>query len=174
MKPSGLANNNEKVAELIAALMSMIQKQFYQDRLGYFLRDQTALLRAISCYGYECDQRGWEFDVPHLRAELFGLLNSIRKNKTDFKYLPAYLNSAIRRHIGQRAEELSDQAKSIPSKVAKIVTDAKTKIVTAVREPSATEILAILHRDTKKRGKARTKPEAQPQLFFFESRARQK
>jgi hypothetical protein len=156
---------NEKVAELIAALLSMIQKQFYQDRLGDFLRDQTALMKAISRYGYECHQRGWEFDVPHLRTELFGLLNSIRKNKTDFEYLPVYLNAVIGRHIGQRAEELSAQAKSVPRKVAKIVTDAQTKIVSAVREPSATEIMAILHRDTKKRGKARPKPEAQPQLF---------
>jgi hypothetical protein len=131
------------------------------------MRDERALTKAIARYGYECTQRGWEFDSKHILTALMNLLNEIKRSGANIDYLPVYLDGAVKRHIGQRAEELSAAAKSTPRNVARVVKGVQT--VEAVREPSATEILATVYKDLRRRRKkpVRTPPTRapEPQLF---------
>ncbi|MGN6385729.1 MAG: hypothetical protein ACTHMT_05760 [Verrucomicrobiota bacterium] len=140
------------IPELITLVLESIRNQFYTGgrncEFSDFLRDKRALTKAISRYGYECHQRGWEFDSKHILGEIMKLLQEIKRSGADIRYLPTYLDGAVKRHIGQRAEELSAKAKSIPRNVAKIV--AGTRKVEAVREPSATEILATVYKDLRR------------------------
>lgn len=137
------------IPELITLILGAIRNQFYADDIRAFKRDERALTKAISRYGYECNQRGWEFETKHILHALLKLLNEIKRSEAEIHYLPTYLDGAVKRHIGQRAEELSAAAKSTPKNIARIV--AATKRVEAVREPSPTEILATLYRDLKRK-----------------------
>lgn len=148
------------IPELIDLILASIRNQFYADDIRSFKRDERALTKAISRYGYECHQRGWDFETNHILHALLKLLNDIKRSGADIRYLPTYLDGAVKRHIGQRAEELSALAKSIPKNIAKIV--KRTQKVEAVREPSATEILATVYRDLKRR-KPRPKSKPAPQ-----------
>jgi hypothetical protein len=124
-----------------------------------FIRDQRPLMRAIATYGYECDQRGWNFEADFIFHDLKELLKRIRDSEADIKFLPVYLEGAVRRRIGQQAEELSARAKTIAPKVAKLVQGVK--LVEAVREPSAVEILSQLYKGLKK-GQAARRRENKP------------
>jgi len=73
------------------------------------------------------------------------LLQDIKRREADVRYLPRYLHGAVSRHIGLRAEELSARAKAIQPKVAKLVKGLRQ---VEVREPTTTEILAAVYRDT--------------------------
>lgn len=142
------------IPELITLVLNAIRNQFYADKVRDFMRDERALTKAISRYGYECHQRGWEFDSKFILRALMDLLNEIKRSSADFRYLPVYLDGAVKRHIGQRAEELSAAAKSTPKNVARLVKGVQT--VEAVREASATEILAAVYKDLKRcRGSTR-------------------
>jgi hypothetical protein len=148
------------IPELITLILDSVRGQWYADDVRAFKRDERALTKAISRYGYECHQRGWEFDTKHILRAIMTLLQEIKRSGAEIQYLPVYLDGAVRRHIGQRAEELSVKAKSTPRNIAKIV--ESTKRVEAVREPSATEILATVYKDLRKVGRdrrARRKPE---------------
>jgi hypothetical protein len=136
------------VPELIDLVLGSISGQFYADHVRSFLRDKRALTKAIARYGYECHQRGWEFDSKHILQAIMRLLQEIKRSDADIDYLPTYLDGAVKRHIGQRAEELSAKAKSVKPKVAQIVRN--TQAVQAIREPSATEILAAVYKDLKR------------------------
>lgn len=143
------------IPDLIDLVLNAIRNQFYADRVRDFKRDERALTKAIARYGYECHQRGWEFDQKHILAALMKLLNEIKRSDADIDYLPLYLDGAVKRHIGQRAEELSAAAKSTPLNVARLVKGVKA--VEAIREPSATEILATVYNDLRRR--RRPKPQ---------------
>jgi hypothetical protein len=136
------------IPELITLVLDSIRNQFYPDRLRDFKRDERALTKAIARYGYECHQRGWDFDSRHILSAIMKLLQEIKRSGADIRYLPTYLDGTVKRHVGQRAEELSAKAKSVKPNVAKIV--ATTRRVEAIREPSATEILATVYKDLKR------------------------
>jgi hypothetical protein len=152
------------VPELITEILSAIRGQFYADRPRDFKRDERALTKAILRYGHECELRGWEFETDHIARELMALLNDI-KTRESFRYLPLYLHGAIGRHIGQRAEELSAQAKRIPPKVAKLVRGVNK--VEAVREPSATRICSAVYLDMSRLLKQRRRPARAKQEDLF-------
>jgi hypothetical protein len=100
------------VSELIDQVLQSIARDFYgETRIREFMRDRTPLMKAIARYGYTCTQRGWSFEVPHILKEVMEVLISMRDKQAEIKWLPKYLEGAIDRHIRQRAEELSAQAK---------------------------------------------------------------
>jgi hypothetical protein len=140
------------IPELIDQVLGAIRNQFYSDRDREFMRDYNALMKAISRYGYDCAQRGWEFSVSAILADLMKLLNEIKRTGADIKWLPTYLEGAVRRHIGQRAEELQAQARLSKPKVTKIMEGTKLAVVIT---PDNTEILAAVYRDLKKQNKER-------------------
>jgi len=141
------------IPELIAELLHAIRHQFYADRIRDFKRDERALTKAISRYGYECVQRGWHFQADQILRGLLDLLNEIKRSDADIQYLPVYLHGAVGRHIGQRAEELSAQAKTIKPRAVKIIQGALQ--VQAVVEPSDAEILGAVYRDIRRHQRQR-------------------
>ena len=151
------------VPDLITLVLGAIRNQFYADRVREFKRDERALLKAVASYGYECQQRGWHFDAPAILRDLMSLLNELKLNSEAIGYLPVYLHGAVRRHIGQRAEELQSQARTIRPKVTRVVSGVSS--VQAVIEPSSTEILSTLYRDLSARRPPRRKPAKQAELF---------
>ena len=146
--------------ELIDEVLAVIRSQFYGERTREFMRDRTALMRGVARWGHECHQRGWQFDAPFIASELLTLLNEIKRAGAEFRYLPTYLHGAVGRSVGQRAEELSAQAKHERGRVtpaARLVNEviSGVRTVTAVREPSPTEQLARLYADLGRRQRAR-------------------
>jgi hypothetical protein len=151
------------IPELIERVLGAIRSQFYADRPREFLRDERALTKALCRYGHECHQRGWDFAAEDIRADLMKLLNEIKRTGAKIGYLPVYLEGAVTRHIGQRAEELSALAKSrsavLPT--AKRLVNSMN-VVTAVVEATNTHMLAAFYQHQKqvqraKRAKARAK-----------------
>jgi hypothetical protein len=153
------------IPELISFVLGSIRNQFYPDAARDFKRDERSLTKAISRYGYECHQRGWEFNTQHILESIMKLLQEIKRSGADVRYLPTYLDGAIKRHIGQRAEELSAKAKSVQRATAKII--RTTERVEVIREPSATEILATVYKDLKRHKPKNPNPKkSQSELTF--------
>lgn len=146
-------------ADLITNVLGAIRGQFYADKPRDFLRDMNALKRALATWGHECHARGWDFDAAFIQKELLTLLNEIKRSGADIDYLPIYLGGAIRKRIGVRAEELSAAWKSLGARTGRVVKKMEAGVVTAVIEPTATEMLAALHQDMKR---ARRERKAQP------------
>lgn len=150
-------NVTQAVGTLIANVLDKIKRDFYKDRPDReFNRDRLALMKAVATYGYECNERGWSFETDFIYHDLLELLKKIRIAEADIQYLPVYLAGAVRRRIGQRAEELSARtgnAKAIDAKVAALVKGIKT--VEAVREPTAVEVLAEVYIGIKKNQRQR-------------------
>lgn len=144
------------VPEIIANVLDKIRRDFYGDaRIREFMRDQRQLMKAIATYGYECNERGWNFEPDFIYQELMKLLLEIRTAEADVQYLPVYLAGAIRRHIGQRAEELSAKAKQIDHKVASLIAQVGQNSRSAVREPKPVEVLAEMYKGIKQIQRAR-------------------
>ena len=141
------------VPDLINDMLRRIRSlDHYHGREREFMRDLTALQRAIARYGYACHERGWAFEPPAILADLVALLRKIVEQNLPIKYFPLYLEGAIDRHVRTRAEELNAQAKaarSVPRLAAKAV--AGVPVVSVVVTPSATEMLAVMYRDLKAR-----------------------
>ena len=152
-------------ADLVTNVLGAIRGQFYADQPREFLRDQNAIKRALATWGHECHARGWDFDAAFIQRELLTLLNEIKRSGADIDYLPLYLGGAIRKRIGVRAEELSAAWKSLGARTARVIRKVEAGVVTAVVEPTATEVLAALHQDMKR---ARRERKARP-----ESKAKQ-
>jgi len=112
-----------------------------------FFRERNSLVKAISRFGYVCHQRGWNFTADEIVKPILDVVISVRGREEEIKtYLPIYLQAAIDKHVRLKAEEYNAAAKakkSVPAFVKKIVEG--TTQVTAVREPTHTEILAHLH-----------------------------
>jgi hypothetical protein len=157
------------VADMISEVLRAIFNQFYADRPRDYLRDERALTRAISRYGWECEQRGWHLETQFILRDLVKLLIEIKRTDADISYLPVYLEGAIKRHIGQRAEELQAAARATPRKVSTVVKVlAGLPRVEAVREPTAVEQLGLLYSDLRRRArkpKQMAKPAVQPSLL---------
>lgn len=143
------------VEQLINEVLNNLRNQFYADRLREFERDKRALMKAISRYGYECEQRNWQFDACFIFQEIMSLLKDIRIKGADIVYLPIYLEGAIDRHIRQRAEELSAQAKQLRPRIALIVD--KCQPLQAIRELTDTEVLGKLYNSLRKKRKTKLK-----------------
>ena len=149
------------VQELVATVLENIRIHWYTDAAGHlraheYKRDERQLIRAIATYGHECNQRGWPFQADFIYRDLMKLLLTIRTSGAEVHYLPVYLTGAIRRHLGQRAEELSVAAKSLPThanNVLAALSNLKSPIsnssgasVPASRLPSDVEVFTQLYR----------------------------
>lgn len=143
------------IDDLITDTLDVIRSQFYPDHAREFKRDERALLKAIARWGHECATRGWDFDAAFIQRHFLDLLNDIKQRGAEIKYLPIYLEGAVGRWIGQRAEDYRDLAykSTIKSAVTKAVRGVRR--VEAVREKSDTEILDRLYRDLRKKATAR-------------------
>lgn len=137
------------VETLIAQTLHKIWEEHYMPRTREFHRDKTALTKCIARYGHHCKQRGWHLDAEFIRSEIMSVLTRARKQKAEIKYLPAYLDAALTRSLGQRAEELSAEAKSVGTGCAKILRDVTG--VTAIVQPTAVEILSTIYKNEKRR-----------------------
>ena len=143
------------IPELIAMVLLSIRNQFYdgsEPKWGAraFARDEKALTKAIARYGYACNERGWRFEAEAILKDLMGLLQEVKKRAADIGYLPVYLQGAVDRHVGQRAEELSARAKAqkaTPKLVEQAVGGVQAVVVV---EKSGTEVLAEVYRDLAK------------------------
>lgn len=147
------------VAELIHEVLAALRNQLYADRQpAEYFRDERHLKQAIARYGYACAQRGWEFDVPFILAEIMGVVQVVKRQQVT-GYLPVYLQSAIDRHVGEHAEELNAHAKELRNVAAK----GLGKLHITERPPilpSATETLALLYQDMQRQKRAKQKPKA--------------
>lgn len=136
------------VAELLTEVLAAIRNQLYADKpVAHWFRDKTALTKAISRYGYDCEQRGWEFDVPFIRTEIMSVVQSAKKRDA-IAYLPTYLSEAIGRHVREHAEELNAKAKATRAVAAKAL--GKLHVAPTVpKHPSDTYLLSLLHQQMK-------------------------
>ena len=104
------------IADLISTVLESIRLKFYTNdgvfRVREYKRDERALMKAITTYGYTCHQRGWEFKIEDIQNDLLKLLLTLKTQNAQGDYFPRYLEGAVKRHIGQRAEELSARAKA--------------------------------------------------------------
>lgn len=142
-------------ADLITNVLDAIRGQFYADRPREFSRDYQHLQRALSWWGKECHARGWDFDAPFIQKDILELLNQIKRSGAEIGWLPKYLEGAIRKRIGVRAEELSAAWKSLGARTGRALKKVEGGVVSVVIEPTATEILSALHHDMKRAARER-------------------
>lgn len=151
---------------LIEKVLDAVWKDHYTPRDREFHRDKTALIKCIARYGYLCKQRNWHVEPDFILREIMSVLQRARKQKADIKYLPAYLESAITRAVGQRSEEIAEQALNNTNRhLLKVVKEAT--VVNAVLQPTAVEILSTLYKNiaTLKRAKKAKIKHKQPELL---------
>lgn len=148
--------------QLINKLLIKLRYDYYREADEQWFRDKRAIIKAITTYGYECNQRGWLFNEEQISRELTTLFNKIANRRMEIKYLPSYLEVAIRNHIGSRAEELSQEAKRVARKAPLLIKDITG--VTAVVQPSAVEMMAAIHQQGKRKKVAKS-TERQEQLL---------
>lgn len=154
------------IDDLISDTLDVIRSQFYPDQAREFKRDETALMKAIARWGYECNRRGWAFDAAFIQRQVLDLLNDIKRRGLEIGYLPVYLHGAVGRWIGQRAEELQTAARRVEPHVTRIIKGVRG--VEAVVEKTDTEILDALYRDLRRKKRRAKKPglfQKQAELF---------
>lgn len=151
------------VDQLITEVLNSIRQHWYADRVREYKRDERALMKAVLRYGYECNQRGWQFEADFIFTELMTLLKKIRTSGADIGYLPVYLDGAIKRHLGTRAEELSAKAKTIRVQTVKVV--AGLHRVEAIHEPTAVEMCSAVFKSLQRARKRKTAPARQESLL---------
>lgn len=149
------------IPQLIESTTRRIQKEFYACREHYFWRDYRALVKAISKYGYECEQRGWEIKPLAIYWDISRLLDSVRARRADIEYLPAYLEATVRSHVSMRAEEIQARSQNT-GRTVRLLVDGLQPVAQVVS--SDTELLAALHLSLFRR-KSRAKPHKQLQLL---------
>jgi hypothetical protein len=144
------------VSELIGSVLWRIRCEFYgDDRAREFKRDERALTKAVARWGYECDRRGWDFEPERIHNDVVELLKRIRRSGADIKYLPCYLDGAVRRTIGMRADEMSREQKRLERQVNRAV--AGVPVAQVVVEKKACEVLAMVYRNLAARGRKRVR-----------------
>ena len=142
------------IPELLIEVLAALRNQFYADKpVAHWFRDKTALTKAVTRYGYECEQRGWEFDVAFIRQEIMAILQSCKKHDC-ITYLPTYLSEAIGRHVREHAEELSAKAKSGRA-IAERAMGKLRERPQGPPPPSDTRLLMLLHQEIKSVARAR-------------------
>jgi hypothetical protein len=149
------ANDTDQVVILIDTCLTYVRTHFYQDKPSHdWHRDERQLTKAIARYGYECHQRGWEFEPMEIQRDIIRLLFKMSEQQEGIKYLPVYLEAAIDKHIRTRAEELSALAKakkSVPALVAKRVNGVQ---VAVIEHKPAVQILNDVYEGLKAKQKA--------------------
>jgi hypothetical protein len=146
------------VDQLIAEVLNNLRNHFYAERVREFKRDERQLMKAIARYGYECERRGWHLQAEFICSDLITVLRKIRTGKAVIEFLPVYLEGTVDKHIGQRAEELSMQAKQTAQRAPELVKGLKS--VTAIIEPTTVEVLGKLYVDLARTVKAQRRPPA--------------
>jgi hypothetical protein len=139
-------------AELIERVLTHIHGQFYCDlKERDFFRDRADLIAAIATFAHECNVRDWQFDATFIYREISTILTSFKHSGTEIKWMPIYLQDAIRRHIGEHAEELNELAKSnrgSATGAARLVHGLVGKLrPVQIVEPTAVEVSAKLYHD---------------------------
>lgn len=142
------------VAALIETVLRSIHRDFYGERPKDFFRDRMALTKAIARYGFECNNRAWEFSTENIQKALLALLNKIRQSNGDIQYLPTYLEAAVDRHIRERADELSQAGKEGRNIIAKTMSGIQPA---AIREATPVETLGMLYTDLTQRRRRKKK-----------------
>jgi hypothetical protein len=144
------------VSELIQDMLRRIRSlDRYHGRDREFKRDERALMKAISRYGYACAERGWHFQPNEILGDLVALLRQIVNQDADIKYFPIYLEYAVDKHIRTRAEELNARAKAAKATPRLIEKTMADKSVVRVIEPTAVELLDKVYRDLNARRKTK-------------------
>lgn len=142
------------VSELIQDMLRRIRSlDRYHGRDREFKRDERALMKAISRYGYACAERGWHFQPNEILGDLVALLRQIVNQNADIKYFPIYLEGCVDKHIRTRAEELNARAKAAKATPRLIEKAMSDKSVVRVIEPTAVELLDKVYRDLASRRK---------------------
>ena len=142
------------VDELILSVSERIRTDIYgANHQHEFYRDRHMIYRAIGMAGHECLEKEWLLSTDPLHNQLMQLMSNIEAHGVGIRYFPSYFAGAIRKWMGQHAEEWSMQAKRVEPHCAKIV--AGINRVDAVRQPTSVEVLDALYRSLKpKRGRA--------------------
>lgn len=140
------------IPDLIASVLQSIRESFYADKADrLYYRDEKALMREISRWGHECHKRGWDFQPHFILAELQRVLFRVYQHRDQIPYLPAYLGEAIRRSVGQRAEELAEQSRRTKITRAISVFFDGTEKVARVESVGVTETLSALYSDLRRK-----------------------
>lgn len=121
----------DDLTDFIREVVGNIGRQFYEHNGRAFFRDQRALAKAVSRYGYECNARGWEFSAREVEQDILALLQEIKRSGAEFRNLPVYLEGAIARRIGQRSEEMASRADANASLFSKRKKGDRRKTVAA-------------------------------------------
>jgi hypothetical protein len=152
-----VAKSSIGVPELISTVLTSIQNQFYIDKPREFLRDQTALMKAIARFGFTCNQNDWQFTAEEILKAIMDLLQTMKARSESIGYLPVYLQGTVDRHLRQKAEEYNERAKA--KRGANFITKNFLSEVkpTEVVIPTDTEVLAKLYADLKAKRKAKIK-----------------
>jgi hypothetical protein len=167
------------VAELIDQVMHRVRVRFYSDReVREWRRDENALLKAVSRYGYECAQRGWEFEAAVLGERIVALLNRIerpaRPEGGQEIWFPKYLEACVDQHVRERAEEIQAAARAAKSPAAITAGVLAGVKVAEVPPPNRdAELLGQIYQEQRRRQKAAAErrqagsaaAKAQPELF---------
>jgi hypothetical protein len=145
------------IPDLIETVLRRIWEEHYAHtgRHRDFFRDEQALTRSIARYGYECHNRGWEFEPEQIWAEIMRVLDTMRRADLEVRtWFPIYLEASIDRHLRLRADELSAEAKredrsrmlhAGPRTAGAIADKVRAGLVVAeVREPTPVEQLAAV------------------------------
>lgn len=153
----------------VEALLTRCWRGYYETRGNgerEFQRDLPRLRLGILRYGKECSDRGWEFDLDHFERALVALLNDLLPRADNIKFLPLYLESAVRRHIDQRAEELNLKNKRdagldhVVGNVLKKMKRVEGDIVTVFNDTAATEMAAQLWKQMKEHARRKARDNA--------------
>jgi hypothetical protein len=154
------------IPTLLTLTLQRIRKDFYTGRDNDFHRDYIALTKALARYGCECAKRGWHLEPRAIFQDLHKLLTRVLPRRDEIEYLPVYLESTIRSHVGYRSEEIQRQASM--TKVQRSITvtmEGLTPVAKVV--PTTTELLAELHASLKRRKKPAPAPKPQTAQLAF-------
>lgn len=154
------------IPTLLTLTLQRIHKDFYTGRSNDFHRDYIALTKALSRYGCECAQRGWNLEPRAIFQDLHKLLTRVLPRRGEIEYLPVYLEEAVRSHVNYRAEEI--QRQSMQTRVERKITvtlEGLTPVAKVV--PTTTELLAELHASLKRRKKTPPPPKPQSAQLAF-------
>lgn len=101
------------VQRLVFDTLMECRQVFYEGKPIQFEQQKEELAAAITHFGWLCEQRGFYLSAEDIRAEIRQVTDSMKRHKADIKYFPQYLASALKKTVGQRAEELADKSKAV-------------------------------------------------------------
>ena len=139
------------IPDLLHHCLGEIYRQHYgEQRVREFHSQKNHLIKAISRYGHVCSQRGWHVEADRICTDILTVLNKIKR--TDFDFLPAYLERAIDGHVRQRGEEIRARAQNARRHVQRVISGVEKVVVV---EPTAVEVLAMVHKEMQQKTRER-------------------